>query len=247
MAAEVSGWEGKSKLAHLVTRLKGQALSYYRSCPSEEKTDYDKLIKALTTRFTRVQLPVVQTTLFHERKQKVKEDVDTYAQDLRNLFQKAYARQGSGEAEEMGRSVLAHQFAAGLLPDLKVKVAGVEGTFEELLARARLEEAKLRDLPAPRQAKSLHIAPSSGTGAEKDSEKAKGGTDRRNIQCNSCYAYGHIARFCRRGDTKEATGRPPAKNQSRVSALVPEKQKGSEDEVEAALDGHSIWSVNLSL
>ena len=92
MAAEVSGWEGKNKLAHLVTRLKGQALSYYRSYPPEERVDYNKLTKALSTRFTRVQLPVVQTTLFHKRKQKAKEDVDTYAQDLRNLFQKAYPR-----------------------------------------------------------------------------------------------------------------------------------------------------------
>ena len=120
MAADVSGWEGKIKLAHLVTRLKGQALSYYRSCPPEEKTNYQKLTKALATR---VQLPVVQSTLFHERKQKSKEDVDTYAQDLRNLFQKAYptARQGS---KEMGKSVLSRQFAAGLLPESKVKVAG---------------------------------------------------------------------------------------------------------------------------
>ena len=241
MAAEVSGWEGKSKLAHLVTRLKGQALSYYRSCPPDEKTDYDKLTKALTTRFTRVQLPVVQSTLFHERKQRAKEDVDTYAQDLRNLFQKAYpkARQGSKEAEEMAKSVLAHQFAAGLLPELKVKVAGAEGTFEELLAKARLEEAKLRDLPATKQAKTSQATPNTGTGAENDGEKARGGTDRRsNIQCNNCHAYGHIARFCPkrgRGDTKEATGRP-ARNQSRVSALVPETQEESEDEVTNALE-----------
>ena len=139
----MDGWEGKSKLAHLVTRLKGQALSYYHSCPLDEKTDYDKLTKALTTRFTLVQLPVVQSALFHERKQKAKEDVDTYAQDLWNLFQKAYpkARQGSKEAEEIGKAVLAHQFAAGLLPDLKVKVAGADGTFQELLSKARLEEA----------------------------------------------------------------------------------------------------------
>ena len=68
MAAEVSGWKRKSKLAHLVTRLKGQALAYYRSCPPDGKTDYDKLMKALTTRFPRVQLPIVQSTLFHERK-----------------------------------------------------------------------------------------------------------------------------------------------------------------------------------
>ena len=40
MAAEVCGWEGKGKLAHLVTRLKGQALSYYRSCPPAEKSAY---------------------------------------------------------------------------------------------------------------------------------------------------------------------------------------------------------------
>ena len=50
-------------------------------------------------------------------------------------------------AEEMGKSVLAHQFAAGLLPILKVKVAGVEGIFEELLAKARLKETKLQDCP----------------------------------------------------------------------------------------------------
>ena len=74
MAAEVCGWEGKGKLAHLVTRLKGQALSYYHSCPPAEKSDYKKLTQALSTRFTLVQLPVVQTTLFHERKQKPKEE-----------------------------------------------------------------------------------------------------------------------------------------------------------------------------
>ena len=94
----------------------------------------------------------------------------------------------------MAKSVLAHQFAAGLLPELKVKVAGAEGTFEELLAKARLEEAKLRDLPATKQAKTSQVTPSTGTGAEKDGEKARGGTDRRsNIQCNNCHAYGHIA------------------------------------------------------
>ena len=102
-----------------------------------------------------------------------------YTQDLQNLFQKAYpkARQCSKEAEEMGKSILAHQFTAGLLPDLKVKVAGAEGTFEELLSKARLEEAKLRDLPTTKQVKSSQATSNSGTGAEKDGEKARGGTD----------------------------------------------------------------------
>ena len=46
----------------------------------------------------------------------------------------------------MGRTVLAYQFVAGLLPDIRIKVAGTEGTFDQLLMKARFEEAKLRDL-----------------------------------------------------------------------------------------------------
>ena len=52
----------------------------------------------------------------HERKQKGNESVDAYTQDLRR------AQQGSQEAEDMGRSVLASQFVAGLLPDVKLKL-----------------------------------------------------------------------------------------------------------------------------
>ena len=47
----------------------------------------------------------------------------------------------------MGQSILANQFTAGLLPEIKVKLAGCEGTFEHLLSKARFEEAKLRSMP----------------------------------------------------------------------------------------------------
>ena len=74
--------------------------------------------------------------------------MDHYAQDLRRLFHKAYprARQGSEEAEDLGRSVLAYQFVPGLTVALRSKVAGVEGTFDEFLVKARFEEAKTRDI-----------------------------------------------------------------------------------------------------
>ena len=51
----------------------------------------------------------------------------------------------------MGKSVLAYQFVAGLHSDLKVKVAGTEGSFDELLAKDRLHEAKLCDLAGETQ------------------------------------------------------------------------------------------------
>ena len=46
----------------------------------------------------------------------------------------------------MGQSLLSSQFVAGLVPELKTKVAGLEGSLEKLLTKARFEEAKIRDL-----------------------------------------------------------------------------------------------------
>lgn len=91
----------------------------------------------------------VQSELFHERKQKPKESVEEYAQDLNRLYQHAYpySKRGSEDAERMGQTVLAYQFVAGLKPEIRLKVAGNEGTFEQLLMKA---EVKLRDLqPSP--------------------------------------------------------------------------------------------------
>ena len=73
--------------------------------------------------------------------------MDSYAQELRTLFYRAYpqAQQGTQETEQMARTMLANQFAVGLRQEIKIKVAGVEGNFEQLLAKAKFEEAKLRD------------------------------------------------------------------------------------------------------
>ena len=49
----------------------------------------------------------------------------------------------------MARTMLANQFAVGLRQKIKIKVAGIEGNFEQLLAKAKFEEAKLRDLGGP--------------------------------------------------------------------------------------------------
>ena len=53
---------------------------------------------------------------------------------------------GGGGSDAMGQSVLAYQFVAGLVDNLKAKLVGCVGSFEELLAKARFEEARLRDV-----------------------------------------------------------------------------------------------------
>ena len=100
-------------------------------------------------RFKSVRIKSVLSGLFHKRKQKVKESVEEYANDLNRLYQHAYPylKRGSADAEKMGQTVLAYQFVAGLKLEIRLKVAGHEGSFEQLLMKARLEEAKLRDYP----------------------------------------------------------------------------------------------------
>ena len=46
----------------------------------------------------------------------------------------------------MGENELVYQFVAGLIDPLKVNVVGTKGTFDELLSKARFEEARLREV-----------------------------------------------------------------------------------------------------
>ena len=73
--ASVCRWEGKAKLANLVTRLQGQAYAFYRTCPSHQRTYNEALNVALTEQFKPVCIKSMQSGLFHERKQQAKENV----------------------------------------------------------------------------------------------------------------------------------------------------------------------------
>ena len=193
LVAEVCKWDARARLVNLTTRLRGPAYSFYRTCPPDQRGSYEALKAQLLTRFTPVRIQAVHSNLFHQRKQSDKETVDQYAQELRKLFYKAYprAKQASEQAEEFGRSVLAYQFTAGLLPTLRSKVAGVEGNFEQLLVKARFEEAKLRDLSGcsgdSRQFKGHYKSnlrvPSSGH-KKLDDRPVHGYNNQRCFQCN---------------------------------------------------------------
>ena len=147
MVASMCQWSEQVKLVNIATRLKGEAYAVYRSCTSTQHASYSLLVEQLSKQFTPVQIQSVQSSIFHDRKQRQGEAMDTFTQELRSLFRKAYppAQSGSEEEDTMGRAVLANQFLAGLHPKLKGKLAGHESTFDQLLARARFEEAKLRD------------------------------------------------------------------------------------------------------
>ena len=113
----------------------------------------------------------------------------------------------------MGQTVLAYQFAAGLKPEIHLKVAGTEGSFEQLLMRARFEEAKLRDL----QSIPLNRGMRNTDTAVPTTTSSTSGTPRQPQQrsqarrCFICNQQGHLAKQCpqqRRGKPMEAQGQP---------------------------------------
>ena len=144
-----------------------------------------------------------------------------YAQELKRLFYKAYPKtQQAGQAtEEMGQSILSSQFVTGLQRDFKVKLAGQEGSINQLLVKARFEEAKLHDLGA------VSYRQSEKGKTPQPTHQAKGGDipvtqtrdnrswnnqERRNKQrgvCNECGSNNHYYHQCpmRKVVSREAT------------------------------------------
>ena len=191
LVASVCHWDDRAKLVNLTTRLRGQAFAFYRSCSTQQRNNYTILVSKLKKRFTPVRLQAVQSSLFHDQKQKSNESVDAYAQELRTLFYRAYpqAQQGTQETEQMARTMLANQFAFGLRQDIKVEVAGVEGTFEQLLTKAKFEEAKLRDIGT---SSSIVLPTKKQPSLPRNERTVQGFNTINQKRCYNCNATGHF-------------------------------------------------------
>ena len=137
---------------------------------------------------------------------------------MHNTFESSSTRhiQASEEAEDLGRSVLAYQFVAGLTQALRTKVAGVEGNFDQLLVKARFEEAKIRDLSPrvnPRNPRIPTSRPSTTGGRQERKQTSK--------RCYSCNGTGHFQKNClfkKRSDPVETPGTGQPSKEDRITA-----------------------------
>ena len=250
LVAEAFGLDDRTQYINVATRLRGQALTFYRSCDKQKMKTYGQLVAALRERFTPVRLKAVESSLFHERKQKDNETVDSYAQELRKLFYRAYpkAKQGDGETESMAKDILAYQFVAGLKLEIKEKLAGVEGDFDQLLTKARFKEAKIKEWQSE-VAKSgrTQRAPTEPVAGEGKKPPVFFGARRRenpSIRCHNCGGLGHIARQCtvsRRATTRETQARGgQIKSSHLVNGLDGHQESGCwERSKRAAVEGAS--------
>ena len=270
LISNVLNWSSQAKLVNLITRLQGQAYSFFRSCTLEQCTDYSLLVAELKRRFKLVILPSIQTNLFHDRKQHVSESVDAYAQELRTLFHKAYpsVQQGTRETEVLGQTILTNQFVLGLLPDIKVKIVGSEGDFKQLLLKARFEEVKLHELGVIQSSPPVSVAqntPNMPRPIFISQQRSSGARPNVAPRCYNCGSTFHLIRQCPHLLKNKNTETPGKKgNESRDSnrvsniRLVKEFPQSncnedgeSRDDISSQLDEiivtmHSITSDNVT-
>ena len=235
--AKLVGWDDHWRLVHLTSNLRDTAASFYRSCGVDVRSNYRSQVAAMKRRFTPIRLTAIQAQHFHNRQQSEKETVDQFAQELRKLLHLAYvgAACEGPQAERMGQTLLTNQFVSGLRSDLKRKLIGVEGGLEELILKARFEEAKGRELiadgirshPAARSQRPVGgetLQPAQPTSTTQTRGVTSGPPPPKGAKpkCFNCGLEGHIARACpypRKGRRDEE-----ARGQRRgtMSALVGE-------------------------
>ena len=59
MIAGLCKWGPPAKLVHFLTRLRGQAFAFYKSCAPSQKSDYNLLVTEFRKRFTPVRIQAV--------------------------------------------------------------------------------------------------------------------------------------------------------------------------------------------
>ena len=124
----------------------------------------------------------------------------------------------------MGKAVLASQFVSGLRPEIKLKVAGTDGDIQQLLVKARFEEARLRDLSRADKAGGVSSTSSvQKKGGPKPPQKPQSASqqDQPSVpksadqglgpRCYNCHSRGHLARDCKKPKRRsvETPGRTP--------------------------------------
>ena len=94
-------WTKEQKLDVLLPKLQGEAGRFvYEQLDSKTRNNYKSLKRELTNRFQKVENPKTYGTLFSTCKQKATEGVETFAAELKTLYDKAHSQRDAKTREE---------------------------------------------------------------------------------------------------------------------------------------------------
>ena len=95
------GWSSEERLDELLPKLQGEAGNFvFDQLNSRTRNNYKLLCQELKNRFRCVENPKTFGAMFAARKQKSNETIESYAADLKKLYDKAHARRDPQTREE---------------------------------------------------------------------------------------------------------------------------------------------------
>ncbi|MCP4297519.1 MAG: hypothetical protein GY786_18125, partial [Proteobacteria bacterium] len=89
--AKRNGWDNNEKLDELLPRLQGDAGEFcFGQLSKKTRKNYSKLVTELDARFKVIEVPKTFQSQFSNRQQRPGEQVETFATDLKKIYDKAY-------------------------------------------------------------------------------------------------------------------------------------------------------------
>ena len=233
----IVGWSRKYNLKMLIDKA---AFQTYRLLPDTVKASYRETVDALRKRFKPVDIEELRGIEFHKLTQGTL-SVEKLGLELQRLAKRAFPSLSGKDVDRL----LKGRFFQALQTRWQRKLGALkpEETFDELFSRARVAECREHQYvevegAVGKQNKTVNGAnekreqttDSNKSKRVKDSEKpaeeqsksvekpnpSSARRSYRNLQCNACYRFGHIARYCR----NRSRGSAESPGKSAPKALV---------------------------
>lgn len=223
ICARANGWNAGVKAAKIPTLFEGLALMTYLEMSEDDKTDYDKIVLALTNEFVPAEARVQSLREFETRKQMPGESPHAYLFHLKKLLQTALPNL----EEDTKETMLLQHFLDGIPKSIgqQLRAAPDIKTAHDAMLRARLLSAHADEV-----SQSAAVMPSRvpvgdeviqrmdklelmmtqlleeqtlpETNAAVSQTPGRGrptqrNDDQRSRRCYRCGRLGHIAKYCR--------------------------------------------------
>ena len=216
----VTGYPDDLKLHYLTSNLTGEAMEALTSLPSEVKTSYDSLVKALLLRFTDKRTPVDIFKTLTELYQKPNESVVEYYSRFQRAQNDAALLAGQ-DTNKLLDMIDAYHFLLALNKDVRPEVTAQQFTMKQVLELARKREDKQKMAKA---ADSVHSEQSTETNEKQQFDALQVQSHPRQqkrepIVCHECNKEGHIRRDCPYL-YKEQRARPPSRPQNQTATSM---------------------------
>jgi len=209
--ANVNGWDEEKMMQVVPLCLKDSALTWFDSLDedSEERVEWESFKNALINRYHDKSKDLNNFQLFSTRKQKYKEDVQTYITEMKKLARNVR------DKSLLNESVKVMIILNNLLPNIKlnIQLSEIPRTVAALESRAIIVENAYNSMESEEKSHNNNRFGNrnsknrnKGNSGKQHDGAAGGVTDKHDVVCYGCGEPGHIKPNCPNPNKQKEVG-----------------------------------------